>query len=108
GQQVEARGFAGAVRPDQRVNAAPTDPETDVANGVESREFLGQSVGFENELIGQSNVPHRPSPRNVVRVWPNLFQPGRFSQTPYEIAPWEVPSLAGRLRPGICRQWHRL
>jgi hypothetical protein len=41
GQKVEARGFAGPVRPDQRVNAATADPEIDIANGEEACEFLG-------------------------------------------------------------------
>jgi hypothetical protein len=40
------------------VNAATADPQIDIANGEESRKFLGQSVGFENELIGQSKFPH--------------------------------------------------
>src|SRR5258708_31490076 len=57
GQEVEACGLAGAVRPDQRMNAAAAHLESDVANGEETREFLGQSVGFENELIGQTNFP---------------------------------------------------
>ena len=33
GQQVEARGFAGPVRTDQRVNAATADLKCDIANG---------------------------------------------------------------------------
>jgi hypothetical protein len=33
------------------------NPESDIANGEKPREFLGQSVGFENELIGQTNFP---------------------------------------------------
>ena len=57
GQKVEARGFAGPVWTDQGVNTATADPQIDIANGEESRKFLGQSMGFENELIGQSNVP---------------------------------------------------
>src|SRR5260370_28968914 len=57
GQQVEARGLAGAIRPDQRMNAAAAHLEGDVANGKETRKFLGQSMGFENELIGQTNFP---------------------------------------------------
>jgi hypothetical protein len=43
------------------VNAATADPQVDVANGEETRELLGQSVGFKNELIGQSNFPRQPS-----------------------------------------------
>ena len=41
GQQVEARRFPGPVRPDQRMNAAAADLQVDVANGKETREFLG-------------------------------------------------------------------
>jgi hypothetical protein len=48
------------------VNAATADPEIDIANGEEACEFLGQSVGFENELIGQSNFPHQPSGRGAL------------------------------------------
>ncbi len=57
GQEIEARRLAGPVRPDQRMNTATANPQIDTANGKEPREFLGQSVGFENELIGQSNFP---------------------------------------------------
>jgi hypothetical protein len=39
------------------MNAAATHLESDIANGEETRKFLGQSVGFENELIGQKNFP---------------------------------------------------
>jgi hypothetical protein len=49
------------------VNAATADPEIDIANGEKPRELLGQSVGFENELIGQSNFPHQPDARERMR-----------------------------------------
>src|SRR5215475_11749032 len=62
GEQVEARGLAGPVRADQRVNAATADLQCDIANGKEPREFLGQSVGFENELVGQKISPCRARP----------------------------------------------
>jgi hypothetical protein len=42
------------------MDTATADLEIDIANGKETREFLGQSMGFENELIGQSNFPHQP------------------------------------------------
>src|SRR3979409_325770 len=48
GEKIEARGFAGPVRTDERVNTATAHPKVDIANGKEAREFLGQSVGFEN------------------------------------------------------------
>src|SRR5438034_5403072 len=57
GQEIEAGGLAGPVRANQGVNTAPPNLERDVANSKETREFLGQSVGFENELIGQTNFP---------------------------------------------------
>ena len=54
------------------MDAAAADPKIDVANGEKAREFLGQSVGFENELISQSNSPiaHRREPR---RAWLIFF-----------------------------------
>src|SRR6185437_5118780 len=66
-QQVEARGLPGAVRPDQRMNTAATDLKADVTNGKETREFLGQSAGFENELIGQSNSPVGPAALSIAQ-----------------------------------------
>ena len=50
------------------MNAAAAHFQSNVANGEETREFLGQSVGFENELISQTNFPRRPSPRNRSRA----------------------------------------
>src|ERR1700732_2724119 len=97
GQEVEASRLAGAVRADQRMDAATADPKANVANGKETREFLGQSVGFENELISQSNFPHQPSPRRPI-VAGQSFLTGRFSR-----ASWNSPRT-GRLRAGICRQ----
>ena len=40
----------------------------DIANREETREFLGQSVGFENELISQTNFPRQPT-REDARAW---------------------------------------
>jgi hypothetical protein len=45
--------------------AATADLECDIAYGKKSREFLGQSVGFENELISQTNFP----PPRTQRTW---------------------------------------
>ena len=101
GQEIEAGRLAGPVRADQRVNAAAADLERDVANGKETREFLGQSVGFENELIGQSNFPHQPSPRRPVargRFFPYAAGSSRTS--------WKsVPDLPppGRNMPSTAR-----
>jgi hypothetical protein len=50
------------------MDATATDLQSNVANGEETRELLGQSVGFENELISQTNFPHQPSPRSPSRV----------------------------------------
>src|SRR5262249_4666926 len=57
GQEIEARRFPGPVRTDQRVNMTTADLKLYIANGEKPREFLGQPVGFENELIGQTNSP---------------------------------------------------
>jgi hypothetical protein len=80
------------------VNTAAADPQINIANGEESRKFLGQSVGFENELIGQSNFPRQPRQR-VAIARGQFFLTGRFSRTP-----WKISSRTGRLRPRICRQ----
>ena len=39
------------------MDAATTYPEANVPDGEETRKFLGQTMGFENELISQSNSP---------------------------------------------------
>src|SRR5690349_2788928 len=97
GQQIETSRLAGPVRTNQRVNAAAADPKVDIANGKETREFLRQSLGFENEIIRQSNSPISPqaTPR---RAWPTSICPGRFAKTSWN-SPW-----TRRLRAGICRQ----
>jgi hypothetical protein len=58
-------------------------------------------VGFENELISQSNFPRQLSPRIPSRV-ANFFLSGRFSKTPRKIRPGPPPPA------GICRQRHAL
>src|SRR5262249_35266518 len=63
GQQIETRRLAGPVGTDQCVNAATADLQCDIANCEKSREFLGQSVGFENELISQTISPCRTTMR---------------------------------------------
>src|SRR4051794_23794885 len=40
-EQVEARGLAGPVRTNQRMNAATADLEIDIADGEKPRELLG-------------------------------------------------------------------
>jgi hypothetical protein len=78
------------------VNAATADLQSDIAYGEKSREFLGQSVGFENKLICQTNFP---LPRDRLRM--ALFgnrQPLRTSPEPSK------PPLPGR----ICRQYTAL
>src|SRR5947207_13440713 len=57
GEQIEAGGFACAVRPDQRMDLAAANPQVDVADRNKPSEFLRQRAGFENELATQSNPP---------------------------------------------------
>ncbi|MDP3078760.1 hypothetical protein [Bradyrhizobium sp.] len=83
------------------MNAATANPEIDIANGKEAREFLAQSVGFENELIGQSNSPN--SHRREARFAHDQFLPtGRFPRRLGNPVP-DVPPPAGicRQRPGL-------
>ncbi len=100
GQQIEAGRLAGPVRADQRVNAATADLEIDIANGEETREFLGQSVGFENELIGQTNFP---LPLITATSRAALFFRTAGSPEDYPENRIEPPPPAG-----ICRQWSGL
>src|SRR3546814_6823564 len=50
GQQVETRRLAGAIRPDQGVNAVPAHVEIDVLDGDEARKFLRQPFGREDVI----------------------------------------------------------
>src|ERR1700716_2973679 len=71
------------------MNTATTHLERDVANGEESREFLGQSVGFENELIGQTNFPQSAALREVPSRAANF---SLFGQAPPDVLE-TVPDL---------------
>ena len=51
GQQVEAGGLAGAVRADQRVDGAARDPQAHAVHGDEAGEFLGEILGFEDDIV---------------------------------------------------------
>src|SRR5580704_15171316 len=86
------------------MNTATANPEIDIANGEEPRELLGQSVGFENELIGQSNFPHWPSPRRPLRAWPIFLYrqvPRRLGNlVPNRPPPGRNMPLTGRFRQG--------
>jgi hypothetical protein len=82
------------------MNTATANPQIDTANGKEPREFLGQSVGFENELIGQSNLPHQPSRPTCRRAWPILVNRQVF-QTPWKSRPG--PTASGRNMPSTAR-----
>jgi hypothetical protein len=79
------------------VDAAAADLQVNVANGKETREFLGQSVGFENEIISQSMSPNGRH-RNTDRAWPIPINPAGFAGR-LGIRPSTAASLAG-----ICRQ----
>jgi hypothetical protein len=75
------------------VNTATAHPEIDTANGEETRKFLGQSVGFENELIGQSNFPQNPCPRIAVARG-EFFLTAGPPKTPWKSRPG--PAASGR------------
>jgi hypothetical protein len=67
------------------MNASAAHLESDIANSEETRELLGQSVGFENELISQTNFPHQPSSRRPSRAanFPiRAGSPGRLGNRP--------------------------
>src|SRR5207248_11257661 len=49
-QQIEAGGLAGAVRPDERMDAAATHLERHVLDGDEALELLGEASRLEDRL----------------------------------------------------------
>jgi hypothetical protein len=84
------------------MDAAAADPKVDVTNSKETRKFLRQSVGFENDLISQSMSPIGHG-RDIPSQLTNLFiSPAS--------APWRLGIGLGiypgacLLRGGICRQ----
>ena len=62
GQEVEHRGLAGAVRPDQGVDRAAPDPQVDVLHGGKARELLGQLAGLDDEIVHAPSLPLAPDP----------------------------------------------
>src|SRR5262249_43420083 len=86
GKKIEAHRLAGPVRTDQSVNRTPADFQRDIANGEKPRELLGQSVGFKNELIGQTNIPHRAGAASPIARGRLSFLSGWFSPTPWNVA----------------------
>jgi len=53
-KQVEAGGLAGAVRTDERMNAAAPYFQRDVVDGDEALEFLREPARLENDVLGQA------------------------------------------------------
>ena len=80
GQQIEAGGLAGAVRPDQRMNGAARDPQIDAVDRDESGKFLGQILGFEDDVI----IHRRANPLcgYSLPVFPNPPAPGGIREGP--------------------------
>src|SRR6185503_10655461 len=75
GQQVEERGLAGAVRPDDRVQAARLDREAHVLDGGERAEGLAQVAGFEDRrhvqnLCHASTTPPRRKSTTITNATP--------------------------------------
>jgi hypothetical protein len=77
------------------MNAAAPNPEIDIANSKEPREFLAQSVGFENELIGQSNSPN--SHRREARFAHDQFLPPAGSPRRLGNSVPDVPPPGGNM-----------
>src|SRR5256885_4687460 len=50
GQQVEDRGLAGAVRPDQRMDRAAVDLEVDFPDRGEAAKLLSETVGLQDQI----------------------------------------------------------
>ncbi len=59
GQQVEAGGLAGAVRPDQRVDRALLDLQRHVVDGDEALELLGEAHRLQSHVHADATSPLR-------------------------------------------------
>ena len=60
GEQIEAGGLAGAVRADERVDAAAPDPQVNPAHGNKAGKLLGQVLCFEDRIFTH-DYPHAVS-----------------------------------------------
>src|SRR5665213_25786 len=61
-EQIKAGGLAGAVGSDQRVNGATRDAQIDAADGDKPGEFLGEILGFEDNVITHTRRAPRSAP----------------------------------------------
>src|SRR4029079_11746289 len=66
GQEVEAGGLAGAVRPDQRVYGAAPHLQLDAVDRDKTLELLGQSASFENDVFGHARSGYTDCPDSPV------------------------------------------
>src|SRR6516164_1938047 len=66
-EQIEAGGLAGAVRADQRVNGPARDAQIDRADRDKAGEFLGQILGFEDDVATHKRNPHAGSIVDAIR-----------------------------------------
>src|SRR5262247_4032044 len=64
GEQVETGGLARAVRPDEGVDAAPPHLKPHVPHGHETPEFLGEPLGFQDDIVG-----HRRAMIAMAHAW---------------------------------------
>lgn len=62
GQQVEKRGLAGTIGPDQGMDVPGLDLDIDILDGREALEVLGKASGFQNDGRGLGTVAHGTSP----------------------------------------------
>src|SRR5713226_6414399 len=69
GQQIEASGLAGAIRADQRVDRPALDTQVDVTDRDEAREFLGEALGLEDDVVGHRTRQFRCGPPLSQALW---------------------------------------
>ena len=80
GDQIDQRGFAGAVRPDQRVAGAARQREIDVVGDTGARRSSFAGCGFRSaaSVIGLARLPGATIGRRP-QAWPN--RPRRANST---------------------------
>src|SRR5665647_1762547 len=58
-EQIETGGLAGAIRPDQSVDAPALDAQADAVDGGKAGKLLSEILGFEDRLV----IHHATAPR---------------------------------------------
>jgi hypothetical protein len=100
GQQIEAGGLAGAVRPNERMNGAALNPQIDAVDGDKTGELLGQILGFE-DVLTHTRRPLNPPPFRGASSRPSSPQRSHVTEQRRGTAPKSNPPGWRTIRAGL-------